>query len=83
MKRTSKLLSGSVLVLVVATTTLASSPAFAFSLAGVAQAHAACEGDVNRYCASAPSLGQVIACLQQNKQKISKPCQALMSAYGY
>jgi hypothetical protein len=83
MKRTSKLLSGSVLVVVVATT-LASSPAFAFSIAEVAEARAACMGDISRYCASAfPNLSRTIACLQGHKQKISKPCQAAMSSYGY
>jgi len=80
MKRTSKLLSG-VLALVVATTL--ASPAFAFSLAEVAQARAACMGDISRYCASAfPNLGRMIACLQEHKQQISKPCQAQMSATG-
>jgi hypothetical protein len=41
-------------------------------------------GDVSRYCASAyPNFSRTIACLQEQKQKISKPCQAAMSAYGY
>jgi hypothetical protein len=83
MTRTSKLLSGSVLALVVATT-LASSPALAFSLADIAKGRAACMGDVSRYCASEyPNFGRTLACLQGQKQKISKPCLAAMSAYGY
>ena len=82
MTRTSKLLSGSVLALVVATTL--ASPAFAYSLAEIAQARAACTGDVFSYCVS--TIGnpdRTIACLQENKQKISKPCQALLTARGY
>jgi cysteine rich repeat protein len=80
MKRTSKLLSGSVLALVVATT-LASSPALAFS---VTEGYAACKVDISRYCTSAfLNPGRTIACLQENKQKISKPCQTAMSAFGY
>ena len=80
MKRTSKLLSGSVLVVVVATT-LASSPAFA---TGEAEARAACTGDVFRYCVSAiPNLDRIIVCLRGQKEKISKPCQAVLSANGH
>jgi hypothetical protein len=80
MKRTSKLLSGSVLALVVVTT-LASSPAFATT---EAEARAACTGDVFRYCVSAiPNLDRIIACLQGQKQKVSKPCQAVLTANGH
>jgi molybdopterin biosynthesis enzyme len=79
MKRTSKLLSGSVLALVVATTL--ASPAFAYS---AAEGYAACIGDATRYCASAmPNIGRTAACLRGQKQKISKPCQAALSAFGY
>jgi hypothetical protein len=80
MMRTSKLLSGSVLALVVATT-FASSPAFAYS---VVEGYALCRGDIFRYCASTyPNALRTIACLQEQKQKISKPCQAALSSFGY
>jgi hypothetical protein len=80
MKRTSKLFSGSMLAVVVATT-LASSPAFATS---EAEARAACTGDVFRYCVSAiPNLDRIIVCLRGQKEKISKPCQAVLSANGH
>jgi hypothetical protein len=78
MKRILKLTSASVaLSLSLATF---STPSFAV---GEAEARAACTGDVFRYCVSAiPNLDRIIGCLKQQKQKISKPCQAAMTASG-
>jgi hypothetical protein len=78
MKRTLKLTSASV-VLSLSLATF-STPSFAV---GEAEARAACTGDVFRYCASAiPNVGRIIGCLKQQKQNISKPCQAVMTASG-
>jgi hypothetical protein len=78
MKRTLKLTSASVaLSLSLATF---STPSFAVR---EAEARAACTGDVFRYCVSAiPNLDRIIGCLKQQKQNISKPCQAVMAASG-
>jgi hypothetical protein len=66
---------------VVVATTLAASPAFATS---EAEARAACTGDVFRYCVSAiGSLDRIIVCLKGQKEKISKPCQAVLTANGH
>jgi hypothetical protein len=57
-----------------------STPSFAV---GEAEARAACTGDVFRYCVSAiGSLDRIISCLRQQKPRISKPCQAVMTASG-
>ena len=49
-----------------------------------AEARAACTWDVFRFCISAiPNLDRIIVCLEREKQNISKPCQALMSANGH
>jgi hypothetical protein len=48
------------------------------------RARAACTWDVFRFCFSAiPNLDRIIVCLEREKQNISKPCQALMSANGH
>jgi hypothetical protein len=49
-----------------------------------AEARAACTWDVFRFCISAiPNLDRIIVCLEREKQNISKPCQAVLSANGH
>jgi len=50
---------------------------------GTPEDRAACEGDVRRYCQQA--LGdnmRVLACLQQNRNRISPACQGVLIKYG-
>jgi len=71
MERTSK---GLALALALATISTSS-----FAL-GTAEQRAACTPDAFRLCRSEiPNVQRVIACLRQNKQNLSKPCQAAMN----
>jgi hypothetical protein len=50
---------------------------------GTPEDRAACEGDVRRYCQGAlPDNMRVLACLQQNRQRISPSCQGVLLKYG-
>jgi hypothetical protein len=78
MKQIRKLTSASIVLSLVLAAS--STPSFAV---GEAEARAACTGDVFRYCVSAiGSLDRIISCLRHQKPRISKPCQAVMSASG-
>jgi nucleoid-associated protein YejK len=48
------------------------------------QGHDACARDVSRYCRAQMQDGDqiVLACLQQNRAKISKPCQQMLASHG-
>lgn len=65
--------------------------AFAFATTAAAQGtsgtpedRAACQASVQRYCVQAIQGGDmvVLACLQQNRSRISKPCQRVLVKYG-
>jgi hypothetical protein len=52
---------------------------------GTPEDRANCEQDVRRYCQSAMSSNdnmRVLACLQQNRQRISSACQGVLIKYG-
>jgi hypothetical protein len=70
-----------VLVVLVA---LTSTEAFAQGLfEGTPQEQAACRPDVQKHCkAAVPDVFRVLACLQANRAKISKPCQAVLTNHG-
>ena len=44
----------------------------------------ACSKDVSRYCRSVMDQGDfvILACLQQNRAKISKPCDGVLRNHG-
>jgi len=48
------------------------------------QGHDACARDVSRYCRAQMQDGDqiVLACLKQNRAKISKPCQQMLASNG-
>jgi len=48
------------------------------------QGHDACARDVSRYCRAQMQDGDqiVLACLKQNRAKISKPCQEMLASHG-
>ena len=48
------------------------------------QGHDACARDVSRFCRAQMNDGDqvVLACLQQNRARISKACQQTMAANG-
>lgn len=52
------------------------SVASAQGTSGTPEDQAACRASVQRYCA------QVLACSQQNRARISKPCQQVLIKYG-
>ena len=50
---------------------------------GTPEDRANCEPDVRRYCQSAlPDNMRVLACLQQNRNRISSACQGVLIKYG-
>jgi hypothetical protein len=51
---------------------------------GTREDQAACRASVKRYCAQAIRGGDmmVLSCLQQNRSRISKPCQQVLIKYG-
>ena len=48
------------------------------------QGHDACARDVSRYCRAQMQVGDqiVLACLKQNRARISKPCQQMLASHG-
>jgi len=48
------------------------------------QGHDACARDVSRYCRAQMQEGDqvVLACLKQNRAKISKGCQQMLASHG-
>ena len=48
------------------------------------QGHDACARDVSRYCRAQMQDGDqiVLACLQQNRARISKACQQMLASHG-
>ena len=51
---------------------------------GTAEEQAACSRDVQRYCRAVIDQGDftILACLQQNRPKISKPCDQVLKSHG-
>jgi hypothetical protein len=50
---------------------------------GTPEDRAACESDVRRYCQSAiPDNMRVLACLQQNRGRITPACRGVLEKYG-
>jgi len=50
---------------------------------GTPEDRAACEPDVQRHCRSAiPDQLRVLACLQDNRSRISRACQGVLVKYG-
>jgi hypothetical protein len=54
---------------------------------GNPQERAACHPDVSRYCqaqlkTNADDVLGILACLQQNRAKISKACQEVLASHG-
>ena len=54
------------------------------SAASAQQGHDACARDVSRFCRAQMNDGDmvVLACLQQNRARISKGCQQTLAANG-
>jgi len=54
------------------------------SAASAQQGHDACARDVSRFCRAQMNDGDmvVLACLQQNRSRISKACQQTLAAHG-
>jgi hypothetical protein len=48
------------------------------------QGHDACARDVSRFCRAQMNDGDqiVLACLQQNRARLSKACQAMLASHG-
>ena len=50
---------------------------------GTPEDRAACEPDVQRHCrAAVPDQLRVLACLQDNRGRISRACQGVLVKYG-
>jgi hypothetical protein len=54
------------------------------SAASAQQGHDACARDVSRFCRAQMQDGDqiVLACLKQNRARISKACQQMLTSHG-
>ena len=54
------------------------------SAASAQQGHDACARDVSRFCRAQMNDGDmvVLACLKQNRTRISKACQQVLTSHG-
>ena len=54
------------------------------SAASAQQGHDACARDVSRFCRANMNDGDmvVLACLQQNRARLSKACQQVLTSHG-
>ncbi|WP_159009656.1 hypothetical protein [Bradyrhizobium sp. S69] len=61
-----------------------STGALAQQRSGTADEQAACSRDVQRYCRAVIDQGDftILACLQQNRPKISKACDLVLKNHG-
>jgi hypothetical protein len=51
--------------------------------AGTQDDQKACNPAVKKYCTAAvPDTFRILACLQQNRARIGKPCQGVLAKYG-
>jgi hypothetical protein len=62
----------------------ATTGAFAQQRSGTPQEQAACSRDVQKFCRKIMDQGDlvILGCLQQNRPKISKPCNAVLVSHG-
>ena len=49
---------------------------------GTAEEQAACRPDVRRHCHSVPQGGNFLKCLQEHRDKLKKPCRAMLEGHG-
>ena len=51
---------------------------------GTAEEQAACTRDVQKFCRAVIDQGDlvILSCLQQNRAKISRPCDAVLKNHG-
>lgn len=58
-------------------------PPFPNLFQGTPEEQAACAPDSTRYCKAAePDTFRVLACLQQNRAKISRACRRVLESHG-
>jgi hypothetical protein len=51
--------------------------------AGTQEDQRACNAPVKKFCrAAVPDTFRILACLQQNRARIGKPCQGVLRRYG-
>jgi len=56
---------------------------FSALLKGTPEEEAACKPDVNKYCQHAvPDTFRVLGCLKDHRNRISKPCLAVLESHG-
>lgn len=62
----------------------ATTGALAQQRSGTEQEQAACSRDVQKFCRKLIDQGDlvILSCLQQNRPKISKPCNAVLVSHG-
>lgn len=60
--------------------TAAVSPAFAAQ--GSSDQEAACRPDVRRFCHAITEGGNFLGCLQKNRDKLRRPCRAVLESHG-
>jgi cysteine rich repeat protein len=54
-----------------------------FNLQGTPEEQAACSPDASRFCSDAiPDTFRVLACLQENRQKLRKACLKVLENHG-
>jgi hypothetical protein len=49
---------------------------------GTAQEEAACRPDVRRFCHAIPVGGNFLKCLQEHREKLRRPCRAMLEGHG-
>ncbi len=75
-------------ILILASIALAASaqpipPTTLIQFQGTPEEQAACRPDVLKFCKDAiPNSFRVLACLQQNRQRLRKPCLQVLEAHG-
>lgn len=62
---------------------LASSAEVSAQSKATPQGERACRGDVARLCRAMQDEAAVLNCLVSNKEKLSKPCQSILTANGH
>jgi Cysteine rich repeat len=66
-------------LVLVAVLSAASSTVFA---QGTAEEEAACRPDVRRFCHAIPEGGNFLKCLQEHREKLRRPCRAMLEGHG-
>jgi hypothetical protein len=49
---------------------------------GTAEEKAACRPDVRRFCHAIPEGGNFLKCLQEHREKLRRPCRAMLEGHG-